>query len=68
MMLENMNSGTECCVMLDLPQTTLCIQDKKLISLPLVLQFYFSALLQTGGMLCNIFILYRLPSFHSDLG
>jgi hypothetical protein len=33
--------------------------------LPHVLQFYFSALLQTGCMLWNIFNMYRLPSFHS---
>ncbi|CDQ83820.1 unnamed protein product [Oncorhynchus mykiss] len=35
------------------------------ISLPHVLQYYFSDLLQTGCMLLNIFILFRLPSFHS---
>ena len=29
-----------------------------------LLQYYFSALLQTGCMFWNIFILYKLPSFH----
>ena len=44
---------------------TLCNQDKKLIALSHVLQYYFSALLQTGYVFWNIVFLYRLPSFHS---
>ena len=50
-------------MVLDLPQT-LCIEEKTLIDL----QYYFSALLQTGGMFWNIFIMYSSGIQNGILG
>jgi hypothetical protein len=62
-MLENMESGYQYWIC---PKHTTLYSGQKVNGFAtFVLQYYFSALLQTGSMFWNIRILYRLPSFHS---
>ena len=51
-----------CCVGFA-PNITLCIQGIKFISLPHLLQFYFSALLHTACTFCNIFYSVQVSFF-----
>ena len=66
-MLENMKWYSVMCCIVFAPNITLSIDDKKWIALPHVLQYDFSTLLQTGCMFCNVFLLYRIPSFHLSI-